>query len=172
LHANNFSRKILPEIAPITADSETGSLGIAVKLFGFGGRVATFPTPEWLPALVEKLNNDPKYAQVARNWEGDMLVQIDPGGDLKDRVIYYLDLWHGKCRGAYPLEDQKTVKAAFILKAPYESYVRLLKGELEPMQALLTRKLGLNGNMAVLMRNVPTVLDFVRCCREVTDAFI
>jgi hypothetical protein len=39
------------------------------------------------------------------------------------------------------------------------------------MQALLTRKLSVHGNMAVLMRSVPTVLDFVRCCREVTDSF-
>jgi putative sterol carrier protein len=37
------------------------------------------------------------------------------------------------------------------------------------MQALMTRKLSVHGNMAVLMRNVPTVLEFVRCCREVTD---
>jgi putative sterol carrier protein len=146
--------------------------GISVQMCGFGGLVATFPTSEWLPALVEKLNKDPKYAQVARNWEGDMLVQIDPGGSLNSQVIYYLDLWHGKCREAYPLEDLNAVKAAFVLKASYENYVHLLKGELEPMQALLTRKVGLNGNMAVLMRNVPTVLDFVRCCREVTDAFI
>jgi len=26
--------------------------------------------------------------------------------------------------------------------------------------------------MAVLMRSVPTVLDFVRCCREVTDDYV
>lgn len=134
--------------------------------------MATFPTSEWLSALAGMLNNDPRYAQIARNWEGDMLVQIEPGGSLNDQVLYYLDLWHGKCREAYPLGDQDAVKAAFTLKAPYENYVRLLKGELEPMQALLTRKVGLNGNMAILMRNVPTVLDFVRCCREVTDAFI
>ena len=36
-------------------------------------------------------------------------------------------------------------------------------------QAMLTRKLGVKGNMAVMMRNVPTVLDFVRCAGEVTD---
>jgi putative sterol carrier protein len=40
------------------------------------------------------------------------------------------------------------------------------------MQALMTRKLHVQGNMATLMRNVPTVLDFVRCAREVTDAFV
>jgi len=37
------------------------------------------------------------------------------------------------------------------------------------MQAMLTRKLGVQGNMAVMMRSVPVVLDFVRCAREVTD---
>jgi len=132
----------------------------------------TFPTTEWLSSLVEKLNSDQKYAQVARKWEGDILVQIDPGGDLTDRVLFYIDLWHGRCRDAYPVGEEDSVKAAFVLKAPYENYVRLLKGEIEPMQALLTRKLGLSGNMAVLMRNVPTVLDFVRCCREVTDAYV
>ena len=134
--------------------------------------MATFPTSEWLSALVEKLNSDQKYAQVARNWEGDILVQIDPGGSLNDQVVFYIDLWHGKCRDGYPVGVENSVKAAFTLKAPYENYVRLLKGEIEPMQALLTRKLALNGNMAVLMHNVPTVLDFVRCCRQVTDAFL
>ena len=134
--------------------------------------MATFPTAEWLSSLFVKLNSDQKYAQVARNWEGDILVQIDPDGSLKEGVLFYIDLWHGKCRDAYPVEKEDSVKAAFALKAPYENYMRLLKGEIEPMQALLTRKLGLKGNMAVLMRNVPTVLDFVRCCRDVTDGFI
>jgi putative sterol carrier protein len=134
--------------------------------------MAKFPTAEWVVALNEKLNTDEKYAQVARNWEGDMTFQIEPGGALSVPVKFYLDLWHGKCRNAYVVDENQEVKSVFVLKAPYENYHKLLKGELEPMQALLTRKLSVTGNMAVLMRNVPTVLDFVRCCREVTDSFI
>jgi hypothetical protein len=34
---------------------------------------------------------------------------------------------------------------------------------------MMTRKLNVHGNMAVMMRNVPVVLDFVRCAREVTS---
>jgi putative sterol carrier protein len=37
------------------------------------------------------------------------------------------------------------------------------------MQAMLTRKLSVQGNMGLMMRNVPTVLDFVRCAQEVTE---
>ena len=133
--------------------------------------MAKFPSEEWLQSLMVKLNTDEKYAQAARNWEGDMAFRIDPGGAVEAPVSFYLDLWHGKCRQAFVMDGTQDVKPVFVLKAPYLNYVRLLKGELEPMQALLTRKIGVQGNMAALMRSVPTVLDFVRCCREVTDSF-
>jgi len=134
--------------------------------------MACFPEAEWIEALMNKLNSDERYAQVARNWEGDLLFDIEAGGSLKLPVRFYLDLWHGRCREAYMVEGELKVKPAFILKAPYDNYVRILRGELDPMQALLTRKLSLQGNMAVLMRNIPTVLDFVRCAREITDRYL
>jgi putative sterol carrier protein len=134
--------------------------------------MARFPTDEWVQALMDKLNTDQKYAQVARNWEGDMLVLVEPGGALTERRGYYLDLWHGKCRNACAVEPSQEKKAAFTLKAPYGNYMQVIKGELDPMQAILTRKLSVQGNMAVLMRNIPTVLDFVRCCREITDSYL
>jgi len=36
----------------------------------------------------------------------------------------------------------------------------------------MTRKLVVQGNMAVMMRSVPTVLDFVRCTREITTEIL
>lgn len=133
--------------------------------------MATFPSDDWAQVLMAKLNQDERYGQIAQKWEGDMIFIVEPDGSLPNPVVYYFDLWHGKCRDAYPVSDDQVVKAVFTLKAPYEHYVKLLKGEMEPMQALMTRKISVRGNMAVLMRSVPTVLDFVRCCREVTDSY-
>ncbi len=134
--------------------------------------MAKFPETSWLQALEVKLNSDEKYAQVARNWEGDMLCVIEPGGALQEPLIFYLDLWHGKCRSSAILENGANTKAVLSLKAPYDQFVRLIKSELDPMQALLTRKVSVQGNMALLMRNVPVVLDFVRCCREITTDYL
>ena len=131
--------------------------------------MAVFPSVEWMEALATKLNTDEQYAQIARNWEGDMAFVIEPSGDFQEERSFYLDLWHGKCRDAYVIEPDMEVNPVFSLRAPYHSYIRILSGELDPMQALLTRKIGVKGNMGVLMRSVPTVLDFVRCCREVTQ---
>ena len=131
-----------------------------------------FPADDWLPTLKEKLNTDEQYADIARNWEGDMICKIEPDGPLPEPVIYYLDLWHGKCRDAYILEEIGQKNPALLLTASYSNYIKILKGETEVVQALLTRKISVKGNMALLMRNVPTVLDFVRCCREITNSYL
>ena len=114
-----------------------------------------FPSATWLQALKEKLNSDEKYAQVARKWEGDLMFHIEPGDNPVEIRYFYLDLWHGTCRDAFiPNETQLTnLKPAYILKAPYEHFIRLLKGELDPMQAMITRKLKVQGSMAYMMRN-------------------
>lgn len=131
-----------------------------------------FPSMDWLNELDAKLNRDERYAGIAKNWEGDMIIQIEPEGNLKERRIYYLDLWHGKCRGVAELKDVSEKKAAFVLKATYENIKRIVTGKLDPMQAMMTRKLVVQGNMAVMMRSVPTVLDFVRCTREITNEIL
>jgi len=121
---------------------------------------------------MEKLNTDDHYAKVARNWEGDILVIIEPSGPLHQGHKWYLDLWHGKCRDAYPLEDPNTVAPTVTLLGPYDTYLRIFNGELDTLQALWSRKIEVQGNMALLMRSVPTVLEFMRCCREITDSFV
>lgn len=142
--------------------------GNLLFFFTLEEKLAKFPSEEWLKELVEKLNSDERYAQVARNWEGDMAFIIEPGGELSEEIRFYIDLWHGKCREAFVLDGNQQVNPVFTLKGPYGNYVKLLTGEMDPMQALLTRKINVQGNMAVLMRSVPTVLDFVRCCKEIT----
>ena len=133
---------------------------------------AIFPTPEWLAAFEEKLNADEKYGQVGSKWEGDIYFIIKPEGNLKEQVVYYLDLWHGKCRGTEVVNDIATHAPAFTLGAVYGNFARVLTGELDPMQAILTRKLDVRGNMAVMMRSIPTILEFVRCAREITKGIV
>jgi putative sterol carrier protein len=131
-----------------------------------------FPSAGWVEALVEVLNADSRYAQVARGWEADIVfsVQSDESpsreGDA-DRI--YLDLWHGQCRRGsfHPAGGEAAPPAVFVLSATRANLLRILSGELDPMQAMLTRKLQVHGNMGYMLRNVPVVLDFVRCCRRI-----
>ena len=133
---------------------------------------AKFPSPEWVSELEQKLNSDEHYAKTAIKWEGDILIIVEPTGTLTQRLYYYFDLWHGTSRKAAELPGPEGLKPAFILTAAYDNIVKILTGQLNPMTAMLTRKLEMHGNMAVMMRNVPTVLDFVRCCTEITEEIL
>jgi len=139
-----------------------------------------FPSQAWVQALISILNSDNRYAEIARNWEGDLVFAVEPDDDGQSNdpqaqvVRIYLDLWHGKCRDGYMVEDGMAVAppAKYVLSALRSNFLRILSGELDAMQAMLTRRLRVDGSMAYMLRNVPTVLDFVRCARrvEITDS--
>ncbi len=134
---------------------------------------STFPSAEWLNELQAKLNSDAHYNEVARRWEGDLIFDIQPSGHLQQPLALYLDLWHGKCRGVeYAADLAQHPKPAFTLRSGYDNFTSILLGKLDPMTAMLTSKLKVTGSMAYMMRNVPTVLDFVRCAREITSQIL
>jgi putative sterol carrier protein len=133
---------------------------------------AVFPTPEWIEATKVKFNNDEQYARIAKKWEGDLRVVIESDERYHEDLWLYWDLWHGKCRDAY-IEDQSSTKTpALIVKSSYSNFIKILSGEVGTMQALMTRMVSVHGSMALIMRNVPTVLDFVRCCQDVTESWM
>ena len=132
-----------------------------------------FPSEEWLKGLEEKLNSDERYAEIAKTWEGDLFFYIEPEGNLKEQLTFYLDLWHGTCRKAvYKSAPADFPKPAFVLTADYNNITAVLTGKLNPMTAMMTMKLKVHGSMAYMMRNVPVVLDFVRCAQEVTKEIL
>ena len=134
---------------------------------------AIFPGKEWLNELEAKLNSDEKYAEVARNWEGDLFIVVEPEGNLKERLAFYLDLWHGKCRKTvFNPGANEYPNAAFTMTATYNNIKDIMTGKLNPMTAMMTMKMKVKGNMGYMMRNVPVVLDFVRCMQETTTEIL
>lgn len=131
--------------------------------------IAVFPSDEWLKGLETKLNSDQRYAKIAKNWEGDLFFYIEPDGNLKEQLTFYLDLWHGKCRGVeYNPKPESHPNPTFILTSTYKIISSVLSGNLNAVTAMMTSKLKVKGSMDYMIRNVPTVLDFVRCAQEVT----
>jgi putative sterol carrier protein len=127
-----------------------------------------FPSESWLKALMNILNSDEKYAETAKKWEGDIVFKVMPDVDSSESETYflYMDLWHGKCRDTYLLNsiDEKP-DAKFIFEMYRNQAIKVLEDELDPIQAMVTRKLKVRGDIGYMLRNVPVVLDFIRCCR-------
>jgi putative sterol carrier protein len=134
---------------------------------------AMFPSEAWLQGLKDKLNTDSRYHEIARNWEGDLFFIIEPEGNLNEPLSFYLDLWHGTCRAVeYKAAPDAHPNPAFTLTSSYNNITSILTGKLNPMTAMMTSRLKVKGSMGYMMRNVPTVLDFVRVAQEVTTEIL
>jgi len=130
-----------------------------------------FDTDEWIKALCQELNQSEAYAQAAKNWEGDFYFIVEPGGAMEESVIFWVDLWHGRCRGAKLVADEGEKQPVFRMSAPLNSWRKVIEKKLDPIQGLMTRQLKLKGNMAMIMRNVKAAQELVNCCTLVPTEF-
>ncbi|WP_322806767.1 SCP2 sterol-binding domain-containing protein [Thermanaerothrix sp.] len=130
-----------------------------------------FPSDAWIKAMMEDLNQSQAYAEAAKNWEGDFYFIIEPGGSLDHTVILYMDLWHGKCREAFEVTDPEARKPAFRLSGPVQTWKKVMTRQLDPMQAMMTGQLRLQGNMAMVMKNVRAAKELVESCTRIPTIF-
>lgn len=134
---------------------------------------AIFPSEAWLKNLETQINSDEKHKEIAKDWEGDLFFFIEPEGNLTQPLRFYIDLHHGTCRKVdYNPDESAYPNPAFKLTASYKSITDVLTGKLNPITAMMTTKLKVNGSMAYIMRNVPTVLDFVRVTQDMTKEIL
>lgn len=124
-----------------------------------------FPSAPWVANMVEELNNSPAYAEAAKAWEGDVLLVVEGEGAA------YLDLWHGHCRQGEFLDDPAGVKAEYTLTASKDNWRKILERRLDPMQAMMTRQVKLEGNMVKAMQNMKAAQELVRCATRVETEY-
>lgn len=120
-----------------------------------------FPSAEWTAAIQEKINASDAYAQSAKTWEGDILFVTEGAGAI------HMDLWHGKCRAATYHDSPAGVKAEYKITASPEKWKAVLTGKLDPIQAMVTRQLKLDGNLVKIMKNVKAAQELVKCAIQV-----
>ncbi len=129
-----------------------------------------FPSDEWIKAVMADVNASPAYQEAAKNWEGDFFFIIEPGGELKQTVILYMDLWHGQCREAF-VDGNQVKEPVFRLSGPVATWKRVITRQLDPIQALMTGQLRIKGNMLMIMRNVSAAKQLVECCTHIPTKF-
>ena len=131
-----------------------------------------FPSEEWIKAFKEELNKNEAYAEAAKDWEGDFLFIVTPDEGLDREYVFYVDLWHGKCRDACIVPSRDAKKAEFVYEGKYSNWKKLIAGELDPIQAVMTRKFKLSGNLAKVMRYTKAASELVKTASKVPTEFI
>jgi putative sterol carrier protein len=135
--------------------------------------VPVFPTQAWFDDYVDLVNGSAEYRIAAVDWEGDIAFQIlaEPDRRFPDDVWGYLDLWHGACRHGGVVSPAEGAVAAYTITAAYSRWKDVLRGELDPIKAMMQGKLRVRGDLPTIVRQVRAANELVRLTGEVDTVF-
>jgi len=128
-----------------------------------------FPSDEWIKNFKDELNKNKTYEEVAKNWEGDFLLIISPDEKLKDEVVFYVDLWHGKCRDAFIVNREKN--AAFVFRGPYSNWKKVINNELDPLRGLIRGMFIVEGDSKVILDQAKAAQELVNTASKIPTEF-
>ncbi len=135
-----------------------------------GNEKIIFGEQEWLDAFAKSVNESEAYEKAAEKWEGDFVfVTIPDGtGTLTEERRMYVDLWHGKCRGAYYVTPDKPApdNVEYIFSGKYAAWLKVFDGTLDPLKGVLQRKFKVEcgpKSMAKMLRAVKATQELVKC---------
>ncbi|MDY7075697.1 MAG: SCP2 sterol-binding domain-containing protein [Chloroflexota bacterium] len=123
-----------------------------------------FPSDEWIKELSSQLNQSEPYEKSAKDWEGDFIFIVEPDAAYDDAAYLFLALYHGKSPNAAALASEDEREAEFVLRAPFSNWRKVIEGELDAIQGMMTRKLKVQGNMMKIMRYPKAAKELVACC--------
>jgi putative sterol carrier protein len=131
--------------------------------------ILRFPSDEWIKIFKEELNKSKAYEEAAKDWEGDILFVITPDEDLKKETVFYIDLWHGKCRDAYLVKGKKD--AMFVFKGPYSNWKKVIRKELDPIRGLIRGLFTVEGDSRVILDQAKAAQELVNTASKIPVVF-
>ena len=111
-----------------------------------------FPTLQWARRLCEAANNDSYLAEIGKEIEEtiEAVIENTPTGDT---VRLLFSIAEGRCTDVTKLPPDAGNRGSIIIQADYETWLKMLCGELSPTLAYFRGKLRLpKGGLRLLLR--------------------
>ncbi|MDP8011924.1 MAG: SCP2 sterol-binding domain-containing protein [Thermoplasmata archaeon] len=131
-----------------------------------------FPSIEWVEEYCKSLNNSKAYNKEGQGWQDPILFKIIDYEKFKDKIqfdSFLLYLKNGKCE---KYEIKASVDAPFKLYATYENWIKIMKGKVNPIQAIIRGELKVEGNMAILMKYTNAAVAMVNAAQNIPTDMI
>jgi len=134
-----------------------------------------FPSPEWVVAFKSALDNSAAYRQAGATWNHGavaLVVKADPAIGVPEEIGLWLDLAAGVCREAKIVTGAEAATAAFCIRGDYTQWKSVLKKQLDPIKAMMQKKLELKGQMTIIVKYVNASKELVECATRVPTRFL
>jgi putative sterol carrier protein len=135
----------------------------------------TFPSPEWADAFKHELDGSAGYRQAAASWTFGavaLIAKADAAIGLASDIGLWLDIERGQCRAVRVVERAEAERAPFCISGEYSRWKSVLKKELDPIKAMMQKKLELKGQMTTIVKYVNASKELVEAATRVPTRFL
>lgn len=136
----------------------------------------TFPSETWMEELKRELNEDEAYEEAASGWgldfDGDFVFHIQPDEGLEEARFFYVGLEDGRCTGVREVEGVDEADAGFVYRGPYSKWKRAIRGEIGPIEGLMSGHFELDGDMQTLLQYSDAATRFVETSSRIDTDFV
>ena len=135
----------------------------------------TFPSPEWAAEFKKQVQSSAAYKQAAATWTFGpvaLLTRADPSIGLGEDIGMWLDIDRGQCSDVRVVPKAEAEKAPFCISGDYARWKSVLRKELDPLKAMMQKKLELKGQMTTIVKYVNASKELVECATRVPTAFL
>lgn len=120
--------------------------------------MARFPSKEWCDEAVRLVNADPESALAGKGWKGDFGLVIDSErGTLERPFVVHCNPVNGRITTFKVLpdpDDLDELEPVYLIRAPYSIWKDLLLGTLDPIEALMKRRIQVRGDIQPLIERM------------------
>lgn len=123
-----------------------------------------FMSEAWVAALADRLSSSEAYKKNAKDWRASMALAVlaEPEKNI-DAAAVVLDLQGGECRSAERVAGPGPYEADYVIRGVAENWEKLLKKEIFPVPAIMSKQLQLvkGDTMPMMMKmgSVQALLD-------------
>jgi putative sterol carrier protein len=130
-------------------------------------------SPEWVAAFEKLIQDDQQYKEVAKTWEGTVVIHIlaNPSVGLESDIYMLMDLWHGDCRSVRLVPEETGKSADFVLTGELERWQSVMKKELDVVKAMMQGKVKLKGSLPTIVRYVKASIRLVDLSAQIDTVF-
>jgi putative sterol carrier protein len=135
----------------------------------------TFPSPEWASEFKRVLDGSQAYKAAGAGWTHGpvaLVIRADQALGLASDVGLWLDLDRGVCREAKIVDRAEADRAPFCIAGEYARWKSVIKKELDPIKAMMQKKLELKGQMTTIVKYVNASKELVECATRVPTRFL
>jgi len=129
-------------------------------------KMALFASEDWAELLAQEINSDKEMKKAGKGFDATIQFSIQNAGD-RGNLPFWTHMKDGEILGVNVGES----KCDFNIAGDYSVWQEIVEGKLDPIQAIMVKKLTFEGNMQTIMRYIKAVNQMMVDVKNVPTEF-